>query len=66
MKKEKRKEAIIHFIKWYCNVTSTSKGYYEKAPKMLGELDNYIEGKHYDFSPFTEIKEEKWAKQSVE
>ena len=57
MKEEKRKEAIIHFIKWYCYVTSTSKGYYEIAPQMLEVLDNYIEGKHYEFSPFAEIKE---------
>ena len=61
MNKNNRKETINHFIKWYCYVTSTSKGYNEIAPQMLEVLDNYIEGKHYDFSPFTEIKEKKWT-----
>ena len=56
---EDRKKAINHFIKWYCYVTNTTKNYNEVAPHMLDILDNYIDGKHYDFNPFTEIKEEK-------
>ena len=55
----KRKEIINHFIKWYCYTTSTTKGYDEIAPYMLDILDNYIDNKHYDFNPFTEIKEKK-------
>ena len=61
MRIEKRKEIINHFIKWYCYTTNTSKGYDEITPFMLDILDNYIENnfinKHYDFNPFTEIKE---------
>ena len=51
---EDRKKAINHFIKWYCYTTNTSKSYDEIAPFMLDILDNYIDNKHYDFSPFKE------------
>ena len=46
-----RKEKIKHFIKWYFYVND-NKDLNQNV--MLKILDNYIDGKHYDFSPFKE------------
>ena len=56
MKKELRKiivkETIIHFIKWYFYVNDNKDLNQNVTLKIL---DNYIDGKHYDFNPFEEI-----------
>lgn len=50
-----KKETIKHFIKWYFYVNDKTINKDCTKNVMLKILDNYIEGKHYDFSPFEEI-----------
>ena len=56
MNKNNRKEIIEHFIKWNIYIQDDDK---EQEEIMLDILDNYIDNKHYNFNPFTEIKEKK-------
>ena len=51
-----RKEIIEHFIKWTIYVQNDDK---DQEQIMLDILDNYIDARHYNFSPFKEIKQTK-------
>ena len=61
MKKVERKEIINHFIKFFIYDLKNgrdSEAYIEDVEYDLNRfLKPYIEDEHYNFSPFTEIKE---------
>ena len=61
MKKVERKEIINHFIKFFIydlKKGRDSEAYIEDVEYDLNRfLKPYIEDEHYNFSPFTEIKE---------
>ena len=51
-----RKEIIEHFINWIAYVQDDDE---EQKEIIMDILDNYIDNKHYNFNPFTVIKEKK-------
>ena len=63
MKKDKIREEIKHFIKFFIydlKQGTNSEIYIEDVEYDLSRfLKPYIEDNHYKFSPFTEIKEKK-------
>ena len=64
-----RKEIINHFIKFFIYDLKRGLGsevYIENVERDLNSFFKpYIKDKHYNFSPFTEIKEKKWKKKDV-
>ena len=66
MQKDKRKELINHFIKFFIYDLKQGKDeiidsevYIKSVKDDLNRfLEPYIKDEHYNFSPFTEIKEE--------
>ena len=67
MKKDKRKEVINHFIKFFIYDLKKDKDEIINSEIYIASLEDdlnrfikpYIEDEHYNFSPFTEIKEKK-------
>ena len=63
-----RKEIINHFIKFFIYDLKRgldSEVYIENVEHDLNRFFKpYIQDKHYNFNPFTEIKEKKWKLKS--